>query len=208
MFMYKLLFKLTFIGFTAFAISVLNAGEGRDENSAVKEVPGYLTFSYNLSEKLVLPMDEIDFNRFQLIHKANVPRSGVYVHEWVPKGQDLTNWKEMITISYMRNIISNVSEFDKSMVRQKQKYRGSKCSFEMVYKNQKESVYILEVPNGHKDIPPFTTIMRQVFTLNGLHFVLYEKRNELLSTHEKEKWVENLRKGFLSEDMPNFKANR
>ena len=206
--MKKLFTGLTFMCLTTVGIFTLEAGEGSHENALPSEVSGYMHLKYNFPEKLVLPLEETDFDRFYLIHKANVPRSGKYIQEWVPEGQDLSNWKEMITIYFDRKIVSNVSVFEKIMQSTSRlTYSGLKYSFETVYKNQKEIIFVLEVPNGRKDFPPFTSIMRQIFTTKGTQFVGYETRNELLNAAEKEEWVEKLKRAFLSKDVENLSNN-
>jgi len=189
--MYKLFFKTAFICFSVLGICALDAGGRTDA-----EVSGYLSLEYNFNEKLLLPLQEADFNRFQLIHKASV--SGSYVHEWIPTGQDLTNWKEMVTIMFNRRVVPNASDLEKVMKEtSKMTYRDSEYHFTTVYKDRSDLIYILEVPNGHQTFPPYTSVMRHVITSKGVHSVSYERQHELLNDAEKELWVEKLKHASL-----------
>ncbi len=108
-----LFFKISLFSLAIFGCYNLNAAERNSQSfTQSKAVGGYLFLKYNFREKLALPLDEGDFQRFQLAHSSSVPGSKSYLQEWIPAEQNLENWDEMITIGFERRDVNKVSDFE------------------------------------------------------------------------------------------------
>ena len=173
-----------------------------NENSHFEQDYEYFSLNYNISEKLTFPLNAKEAGRFHLVHQDAAQDNSSYVHEWVPKGQNLENWKEMISISFQNIIPKNTSHLER-ILKSTKRYPGSPSTFKTIYKGQKDLLVLLELPNGHRNIAPFTSIMRYTLTPQGIHCVLYETRFHTLDISLRKAWIERLKKAFICKDSGN-----
>ncbi len=172
--------------------------------SNVEQEPNYEYFSlnYNIPEKLMFPLNAKESDRFYLVHQDMGQDKKSFVQEWIPKGQNLENWKEMISILFSKTFPKTTANLERNLKSVK-RYPGSISTFKTIYKGRNNLLVLLELPNGHKNIAPFTSIVHYTLTPQGVHCVLYETRFHTLDAAIRKTWVERLGKAFICKDSEN-----
>jgi len=199
--MNNLLLKSTITCLIAFGFVELAAEESNLADRMEISESGQLSLKRKFSEKLILPLGAEDFGRFKANNLKYIPDSRAYIQEWVAEGKDSNSLDEKITIIHERRKQLSICQLEVKMRNiGREMYAGSEYHLRTVHKSKGDIILISEAPNGHKDIPPFTAIMRHCFTPSGDQYIVYEKKNGVLSQDEKEMWVEKLKQAYVSDD--------
>jgi len=157
-----------------------------------------ICLTFNTNRKFVLPLENDDYNRFSHSSSKYIPHSGAYIQEWT------ADPNEIITVIHEKKKGIKSCQLEVKMKEiARNLYAGSDYSLRIVQKSKGDIILISEAPQGHKDIPPFTVVMRHVSTPNADQYIVYEKRNGTLSQSEKEEWIDKLKQAYVTNSLEN-----
>ncbi|MBX9880272.1 MAG: hypothetical protein K2Y22_17570 [Candidatus Obscuribacterales bacterium] len=123
--------------------------------------------------------------------------SEVYILEFVPKGQNVENWKELITFEFYPGLQEkiNCEEFAAGFIKQIRKKEPNVKV--MYYLNKPNDVIVEWVLNGSKEDPDQDEMDRIILGEQGIHMVHYVKKTQFLSEAERTKWLDFLKSATL-----------
>ncbi len=121
----------------------------------------------------------------------------IYILEFVPKGQNVENWKELITFEFYPGLQKkiNCSQFANGFLhRLKANEPNVKVSS---YLDKPDNVIVEWVLNGSPKHADQDELDRFIFGKQGLHMVHYVKKTKSLTPAERTKWLKFLESATL-----------
>lgn len=123
--------------------------------------------------------------------------SEVYILEFVPKGDNVEHWKELITFEFYPGLQKkiNCEEFALGFVKQ---FRQNEPNLKVMYYLNKPNDVIFEwVLNDSAKNPDQDEMDRIILGEEGIHMIHYVKKTKSLSEAERTKWLNFLKSATL-----------
>ncbi|MBX9770243.1 MAG: hypothetical protein K2X29_02670 [Candidatus Obscuribacterales bacterium] len=121
----------------------------------------------------------------------------IYIMEFVPKGQTVENWKELITFEFYPGLQkkANCSQFTNGFLRN---LRINEPNVKVSnYVDKPDNVIVEWVLNGSAKNADQDELDRCIFGKQGLHMLHYVKKTKALTPGERTKWLKFLESATL-----------
>jgi len=151
-------------------------------------------------ETFVLYLPQEEGVKWKRAHQSVHPDASFAVCEYIPKDQEITDWNQMISITYSKDTkhsIPELLEITKDQVFEA--HRRSLVKWSVLRANEDEAVYEWSLPQGHYRIPPQVHLVRLVKTNSGIHTLVYSEKGPKLDSGSRQDWLDYFSLGKVKE---------
>lgn len=142
-------------------------------------------------ESFVLNLPEEEGCRWRRIHQSAHPNNAFVVCEYIPKDQLFDCWTQMVSITYLPDTCSTISDI---LGQTKDQiftvYRKSPVKWIVHCIDENEAVYEWSLPIGHYKMSRRSHLVRLVKTPTGFHSLVYTKKTACLDEITRQNWMD------------------
>ncbi len=141
---------------------------------------------------LTIPQEriQVSFGERLWLVAREVKQDSKYSADYLPQGDSLPDWKEIVTIQAFGGIQDKGSpeEFALAMKKHFNEWGGDKLTWNVISSSDTECLYQWQIV-GKEKFPDQYEIVRIIKGSEGFHLIHYAKRTSVIDEQERQRWL-------------------